>query len=88
MARDMRATPLFENVRKASSGTYKTVSIIDNLSRIFSYRVIDELPLIIVVGSNDAETTRLLQQNYLIGGSGLANSGITARKGKNCWSPS
>lgn len=37
----MRATPLFENVSKAPSGTYKTVSIIDNLSRIFSYRVID-----------------------------------------------
>lgn len=71
-ARDMRATPLFENVRKTPSGTYKTVSIIDNLSRIFSYRVIDGLPLIIVVGSNDAETTRLLQQNYLIGGTGLA----------------
>lgn len=70
--RDMRATPLFENMRNAPSGSYKTVSIIDNLSRIFSYRVIDGLPLIIVVGSNDAETTRLLQQNYLIGGGGLA----------------
>lgn len=31
-ARDMRATPLFENVQKASSGKYKTVNIIDNLS--------------------------------------------------------
>jgi diguanylate cyclase (GGDEF)-like protein/PAS domain S-box-containing protein len=70
--RDVRATSLFANVRNAPSGTYKTFSVIDNVSRIFSYRIIDGLPLIIVVGSNDAETTRLLQQNYLIAGSGLA----------------
>ncbi|MYM80514.1 EAL domain-containing protein [Duganella sp. FT50W] len=71
-ARDMRATPLFDNVSKAPSGSFKSVSVIDNLSRIFSYRVINGLPLIVVVGNNDAETTRLLQQNYLVGGAGLA----------------
>ncbi|WP_229215559.1 EAL domain-containing protein [Duganella sp. CY15W] len=71
-ARDLGPTALFDNVRNASSGTYKTVSIIDGLTRIFSYRVIDELSLIIVVGSNDSESTRLLQQNYLTAGGGLA----------------
>ncbi|WP_229262718.1 bifunctional diguanylate cyclase/phosphodiesterase [Duganella radicis] len=71
-ARDLGATALFDNIRRASSGTYKVVSIIDNLSRIFSYRMIDGLPLIIVVGSNDTESTRLQQQNYLTAGAGLA----------------
>ena len=70
-ARNLRISPLFDNVRKSPSGTYKNISVIDNISRIFSYRVIDGLPLIIVVGSSDAETTRFLQQNYLIAGSGL-----------------
>jgi len=70
--RDLSATALFENVRRATSGTYKVVSLIDNLSRVFSYRVIDGLPLIIVVGSNDTESARLLQQNYLTAGAGLA----------------
>ncbi|MYM69461.1 EAL domain-containing protein [Pseudoduganella sp. FT55W] len=70
-ARDLGPTALFDNVRRASSGTYKTVSVIDGLTRIFSYRVIEGLPLIIVVGSNDTESARLLQQNYLIAGAGL-----------------
>jgi diguanylate cyclase (GGDEF)-like protein/PAS domain S-box-containing protein len=71
-ARDLSNTALFDGVRQAKAGTYKTFSVIDNLSRIFSYRVIDGLPLIIVVGSNDSETNRLLQQNYLTAGAGLA----------------
>jgi diguanylate cyclase (GGDEF)-like protein/PAS domain S-box-containing protein len=70
-ARDLGPTALFDNVRRANAGTYKTVSLIDGLSRIFSYRVIEGLPLIIVVGSNDTESARLLQQNYLIAGAGL-----------------
>ncbi|MYN27713.1 bifunctional diguanylate cyclase/phosphodiesterase [Duganella levis] len=70
--RDLSGTALFEGVRKANAGTYKTHSVIDDLNRIFSYRVIDGLPLIIVVGSNDSETNRLLQQNYLTAGAGLA----------------
>lgn len=70
--RDLRPTPLFDNVRLASSGTYKTVSVVDGLSRIFSYRVIDGLPLIIVVGSNDTESARLLRKNFVTAGGGLA----------------
>jgi diguanylate cyclase (GGDEF)-like protein/PAS domain S-box-containing protein len=71
-ARDLSATALFDNVRRAPSGSYKNVSVIDSQSRIFSYRTVDSLPLIIVVGTNDAEMTRLLQQNYLTAGGGLA----------------
>ncbi|NYE62532.1 diguanylate cyclase (GGDEF)-like protein/PAS domain S-box-containing protein [Duganella sp. 1224] len=70
--RDLSTTALFDHVRQASAGNYKAVSVIDNLRRIFSYHVIDGLPLIMVVGSNDAESNRLLQQNYLIAGAGLA----------------
>jgi diguanylate cyclase (GGDEF)-like protein/PAS domain S-box-containing protein len=69
---DLKASPLFAHAQQAPSGTYKNVSVIDNLSRIFSYRVVDGLPLIVVVGSNDTETARLQQQNYLIAGGGLA----------------
>jgi diguanylate cyclase (GGDEF)-like protein/PAS domain S-box-containing protein len=70
--RDLGATALFDNVRRANAGTYKSLSIIDQMTRIFSYRVLDKLPLIIVVGSNDTESARLLQQNYLVAGAGLA----------------
>lgn len=70
--RDLGAMALFDNVRRANTGSYKTVSVIDGQSRVFSYRVIDKLPLIIVVGSNNAQSERLLQQNYLFAGGGLA----------------
>lgn len=51
--RDLTSTPLFESVRHADSGTYKALSIFDKVTRIFSYSVLDGLPLIVVVGSND-----------------------------------
>lgn len=69
---DLGTSALFDNVRKARTGTYKSVSAVDKLTRIFSYHMVEGLPLIIVVGSNDAESTRLLQQSYLIAGAGLA----------------
>ncbi|MHA4868726.1 bifunctional diguanylate cyclase/phosphodiesterase [Duganella sp. PWIR1] len=71
-ARDLGPTALFDNIRRSNTGTYKTVSSIDGLTRVFSYRVIDGLPLIMVVGSNDTESTRLLKQNSLTAGAGLA----------------
>jgi len=71
--RNLNGTTLFDNVRQANAGTYKSVSVIDNLNRVFSYHLLDGLPLIIAVGTNDAESTRLLQQNYLIAGAGLTS---------------
>jgi diguanylate cyclase (GGDEF)-like protein/PAS domain S-box-containing protein len=70
--RDLGSTALFDNVRRAGSGTYKTLSVIDKITRIFSYRVLNGFPLIITVGSNDTESAKLLQKNYLVAGAGLA----------------
>lgn len=69
--RDLGSTDLFDNVRRANSGTYKTIGNADKLTRVFSYRVFEKLPLIVVVGSSDSESARLLQQNSLIAGAGL-----------------
>jgi diguanylate cyclase (GGDEF)-like protein/PAS domain S-box-containing protein len=68
---DLSSTVLFDNVRKARFGTYKTPSMIDKISRIYSYRVLDDLPLIVVVGSSDAESSRILDQNFFIASLGL-----------------
>jgi diguanylate cyclase (GGDEF)-like protein/PAS domain S-box-containing protein len=70
--RDLSSTPLFENVRKNKFGTYKATSVIDQIARIYSFRVLDNVPLIIVVGSSDAESARLQEQNFLIAGAGLS----------------
>lgn len=68
---NLASTRLFKNLKRSSTGTYHDVSSIDGQERVYSYRVLDDMPLIIVVGSNDAEATHLLQQNYLIAGAGL-----------------
>ncbi len=70
--RDLSPTILFDSARKANFGTYKTTSVIDGISRIFSYRVLDGVPLTVVVGSSDAESARVLEQNFLIASAGLA----------------
>ncbi|WP_348693395.1 EAL domain-containing protein [Duganella fentianensis] len=68
---NLAPSQLFEYLKRSSTGTYHDVSAIDGLKRVYSYRALDEMPLIIVVGSNDAEANRILQQNYLIAGAGL-----------------
>jgi diguanylate cyclase (GGDEF)-like protein/PAS domain S-box-containing protein len=70
--RDLSKTPLFDNVKKGKFGTYKTASMIDQIARIFSFRVLDDVPLIVVVGSSDAESARILEQNFLIASIGLS----------------
>ncbi|MFA9215704.1 MAG: EAL domain-containing protein [Sphingomonadaceae bacterium] len=70
--RDLGPTALFKNIAKATTGTYKAASMIDQIARVYSYRVLDGVPLIVVVGSSDAESARMLEQNFLIAGAGLA----------------
>ena len=68
---DLSRTALFQNIAKGKHGTYETVSSIDGNSRIFSFRVLDGLPLIIVVGSSDEESKRAFGQNVLFAGAGV-----------------
>lgn len=70
-ARDLSHSVLFDNVRRARSGTYKAVGIIDGMHRTYSYRVFDQFPLIMLVGSSDAEASRQQQQSVLVAGAGL-----------------
>lgn len=69
--RNLDATPLFDNVRKSKFGTYQATSSIDGLPRVFSYRVLDEFPLIVVVGSSARESNRIVERNTWIAGAGL-----------------
>lgn len=68
---DLSRTALFQNIAKGKQGTYQTVSSIDGASRIFSFRVLDGLPLIVVVGSSDEESKRAFGKNLLFAGAGV-----------------
>jgi len=70
--RSLQATALFDSLKKSKAGTFKSISVIDKIPRMFSYRKLDNFPLIVVVGSSDAESLRLLEKNSLIAGAGLA----------------
>ena len=69
--RDLKTTALFDSLKRSNSGSYKTVSVIDNFPRLFSYRKLEGFPLIVTVGSSDAESLRLLEKNSLVAGAGL-----------------
>lgn len=71
-AHNLGAGSLFDYTKQATSGTFRDISSIDGVKRVYSYRVLDDMALIILVGSNDAEAARMLQQNFLIAGAGLA----------------
>ncbi|NRR32477.1 EAL domain-containing protein [Oxalobacteraceae bacterium] len=68
---DLSQTPLFDNLAKGNSGTFATTSAIDKLPRVFSFRVLEKLPLIVVVGTSDEVATRAMVNNFLIAGAGL-----------------
>jgi PAS domain-containing protein len=55
---DISASPLFSRgLAKAASGVYETVPVADRIARIFAYRRLEGLPLIITVGVSKAEMT-------------------------------
>lgn len=69
--RSLLGTLLFEDLKKSDTGSHKSVSAIDKIPRMFSYRKLDHLPLIVVVGSSDMESLQLLEKNSLFAGAGL-----------------
>ncbi|MET0319541.1 MAG: diguanylate cyclase [Duganella sp.] len=70
-ARDLSGSVLFQHVRQAKNGTYKAVGIIDGMHRTYSYRTFEHFPLVMLVGSSDAEAERQQRQSYFIASSGL-----------------
>ncbi|MES2258891.1 MAG: EAL domain-containing protein [Pseudomonadota bacterium] len=69
---DMNDSVLFQQLARSANGTFQTSSKIDGLSRIFSYRTLENLPLIIVVGSSDLEAGALSGHAFIVGSAGLA----------------
>ena len=69
--RNLSNSELFKHLRNGNTGTYKAVGIIDGLHRTYSYRVFDQFPLVMLVGSSDAEAARQKNRSYLVAGAGL-----------------
>jgi len=68
---DMRKSPLFAELKKANTGTFRSLSPIDDRSRILSYRKLPDLPLILTVGSSDIGIALISQRQLVIAGFAL-----------------
>ena len=59
----LAAGQVFEELHKSDVGFYTTTSLTDGVDRIFAYRKVKDLPLIITVGLSRKEVFRLSEQN-------------------------
>ncbi|MRV70803.1 EAL domain-containing protein [Duganella sp. FT92W] len=69
---DLSDTILFRSLAESPVGSYQVISKIDKLPRIFSYRAMDNLPLIVAVGSSDLDALWFSGPAFVVGTSGLA----------------
>jgi diguanylate cyclase (GGDEF)-like protein len=60
MGRDVSKSPLFsENLFVRSAGMYETVSVADGIPRIFAFRRLERLPLVVTVGTSKNDVVAL-----------------------------
>ncbi|WP_395404029.1 PAS domain S-box protein [Pseudoduganella sp. UC29_106] len=69
--RDVSKTEIFQRLMQGESGTFQANSAWDGRSRIFSFRHLPKLPLIVNAGSSDVGIALLSQRHFIIAGAGL-----------------
>ena len=69
--RDVSNTEIFQRLMQGESGTFQANSAWDGRSRIFSFRHLPKLPLIVNAGSSDVGIALLSQRHFIIAGAGL-----------------
>ncbi|MBB3117267.1 bifunctional diguanylate cyclase/phosphodiesterase [Pseudoduganella violacea] len=68
---DLRNNELFKRVPQSKNGTFTTISPIDHVSRVFSYAVLQDFPLIVVSGSSDTAIGLAMDRHIFAGVLGL-----------------
>ena len=71
-ATNLAGSSLFQQLRIAPSGTYEAKSVVDGDSRIYSYKTIENMPLVISVGMASQSWTEGLIDDMLVATIGLA----------------
>jgi len=69
---DLSGSVLFANLKNSPTGTFRANSQVDKVSRLFSYRALDNLPLIITVGGTDKDAVWFASPTFIVGSAGLA----------------
>jgi len=55
VGQDLNQTTIMDELAKSSVGSYVTMSTIDHIKRIYSYRVLPNYPFVVIVGVDEAE---------------------------------
>ena len=70
---DLSGGVLFTSLKNGPIGTFRSPSQVDRVSRLFSYRALANLPLIIVVGGTDKDAVWFASPTFIVGSAGLAS---------------
>lgn len=68
---DLKESPLYKNWKLAPSGSYTARSVVDNENRVFSYRTVDKLPLVISVGIATRSWVQAIQKDMAVAAGAL-----------------
>ncbi|MFC0131453.1 hypothetical protein CR105_27310 [Massilia eurypsychrophila] len=71
-ATNLKASPLYRNWTAAPAGSYEARSVVDNENRVFSYRAVDQLPLVIAVGIATRSWVQAIQKDMAVAVEALA----------------
>lgn len=69
VGQDISKSILFEKLKQKPAGSYYSVSMVDKIKRLFSYRGMKEYPLIVIVGHSEQEVLaafNVRQARYLV----------------------
>jgi diguanylate cyclase (GGDEF)-like protein/PAS domain S-box-containing protein len=69
---DLSGSVLFAHLKDSPTGTFRAASMVDQISRVFSYRALSNLPLIIAVGGTDKDAVWFASPTFIVGSAGLA----------------
>lgn len=70
-ATNITKSPLFDNLKLSPNGSYEAKSVVDKDVRIYSYKTLDNLPLVVTVGMSSKSWTDGLYDDLLVGAVGL-----------------
>ena len=70
---DLSAGVLFSQLKTSPVATFRVPSEVDKVSRLFSYRALANLPLVIVVGGTDKDAVWFASPAFIVAGAGLAS---------------
>ena len=71
-ATDLSSSPLFRHLKNAPTGTYEATSVVDGTTRVYAYRSLAGLPLVVTVGIAKSAWTTGLIDDFLVAGVSLA----------------